>query len=184
MSKIENITEKIDIDAKVEVKEILEVADKKSKEILESSEEKAKKEAKIIIEKASIEAESIVEKALSSAELKARDNILQSKEEVVERVFSMATKKLEDLDSKTYLEYLKKTISKLETKKDLILYVPDKYYEDVLKENLNLNVSKDKDVKSGFVIKSGNIIYNNEFSSLVDAKKGDLEFVVVEKLFN
>lgn len=183
MSKIENITEKIEIDAKNESEQIISDANKKAQDIIASAENEAKKEADFIVGEASKDAKIMVEKALSSAELKARDTVLKAKEEVVERVFSMATEKLENLPSDEYIKYLKNEISKINLKDDATLYVPKRYYDDVVKADLNIKVSDSDDVKSGFSILNGRVMYNNEFSSLLDAKKGDLELIVVEKLF-
>lgn len=182
MSKIENITEKIILDAENESKEIIEKANNDAKNILNTKVDKSTLESKKIVEKASVEAENIVEKALSSAKLKARDNVLEAKEEVVERVFSLVTKKLENLDTLEYIKYLKKSLEKLNIKESDILYIPSKYKEAVEKEALNIKISKDP-VESGFSILSGNIMYNNKFTSLVDAKKSDLEYEVAKKLF-
>lgn len=184
MSKIENITEKIELDAKNESAEILAEAEKKAAEILDVSEKEAKREAEFIVKRASKDADIIVEKALSSAELKARDTVLKAKEEVVERVFSMATEKLENLSPEEYIKYLKKEIDKISLKDSAVLFVPKKYYDYAVKENLNIKVSDDTDIKSGFAVLNGNVMYNNEFSSLVDAGKGDLELIVAEKLFS
>lgn len=184
MSKIENITEKISIDAKEESERIIAEAKEKAEKIIREKEEKSNKESKIIIDKASVEANIIVEKALSSAELKARDNVLKAKEEVVERVFSIVNTKLEELSSQDFVNYLKAEISKLNLNSNATLYVPEKYYKDVVAEKLDIKISDSKKINSGFSVLNGNIMYNNEFSSIIDSKKDDLEYIVVEKLFS
>lgn len=183
MSKIENITGKIELDAKNEAEKIVSEAKKKADRMISLREKDAKKRADRIIEKASNEAESIVEKALSSAELKARDDILRAKEKVVERVFSMANEKLKNLSEEDYLNYLKKSLEDIDLKDDAVVFVPEKYYKVVEDANLGINISRDEFVDSGFSIKIGKIRYNNEFESLVEAKKDELEYLIVQKLF-
>ncbi|MBP2025384.1 V-type ATP synthase subunit E [Peptoniphilus stercorisuis] len=183
MSNLENITEKIINDAEKESVELVKNAEEKAKTIIEKEELEANKKAEKLLNKASIEAKDVIEKTLSSANLEARDIVLDAKEKVVDRVFSLAIKELENLSTEDYIKYLKEKLKNINIKDDAVLFVPEKYKDAVLSENLNIKVS-DETVESGFSILSGKVMYNNEFSSLVNANKGDLEFEVVEKLFN
>ena len=183
MSNIENLTQKIELDAKKKADSIVEDAKKDAEVIVNSSRSKAEKEASEIVKKASNEADSIVEKALSSAELSARDRVLSAKEEVVERVFSLANERLKNLDTKDYIDYLKKSLNDLSDLKDAVLTVPEKYYDSVKKEFPDIKVSDNAFVESGFNVKKGNILYNNDFSSIIEAKRSDLEYEVAMKLF-
>lgn len=183
MSNLENITGKIISDADKKSIELVKDAKEKANNIIKKEELVANTQAEKLLNKASVEAEDVIEKTLSSANLEARDIVLDAKEKVLDRVFSLAIKKLEDLSSEDYIKYLKEQLKNINIKEDSVLFVPEKYKEAVKKENLNIKIS-DEAIKSGFSLLSGKVMYNNEFSSLVNAKKGDLEFEVIEKLFN
>lgn len=183
MSNIENLTQKIELDAKKKASSILEEAGSESENIVSNAVSKAQKESDLIVKKASKEAENIVEKTLSSAELLARDTILRAKEEVVERVFSLAKERLVNLDSKKYFDCLNSAISDFKDVDNIQIIVPEKYYETVKNEIKNIEVVKDSNIDSGFNIKRGNIIYNNVFSSLIEANRSELEYEVSTKLF-
>ena len=60
--------------------------------------------------------------------------------------------------------------------------IPKKYYEDIKKEDLDLNISSEF-IESGFLVKKGNLIYNGDFSSIVDSMREDLMPLISDELF-
>lgn len=182
MPGIDNIIKKITDEAKERAKNIENQAVKKKEAIIGEKTEEALEIKKRILTKSDEESKSIIEKANSTANLKARDIILLAREEIIERVLNLVKDELNDLTSEDFIKYLKASTKNLNlTSKDEVK-IPKKYYEDIKEADLDLNISSEF-IESGFLVKKGNLIYNGDFSSIVDSMREDLMPLISDELF-
>lgn len=182
MAGLENILNKIIEDAKTKADEIIKEAEEKQHLVVEKREDDAKFLADKINEISKKEREDILKRAKSSAELKARDNILAEKHKLIDKVLEEAVAELENLSEEDFIKFVKNNVNGVEDKNS-ILDVPSKYRDAVKNANLGFKVSE-TDVERGFVLHNGNLIYNGDFKSIVKSEREDLEKFLAEKLFS
>ncbi|GAE03068.1 V-type ATPase, E subunit [Clostridium botulinum B str. Osaka05] len=199
MSSINNLTGKILEEAKVKKEEFIKEAKEDGKKILDKKTAEAKIIEKNTIEKA--ERESVIrrERILSNAELKVRNEKLQSKQKVIEKVLEKSLEKLSSLSKEEYLSYIKERILTLPIDGDekIIINLKDKLLitEDFINEvnselvkkgklgNLSLS-DEARDFKAGFILEKNGIEINNSFEALISSMKDELEYKVARVLFN
>ncbi|NFT03916.1 V-type ATP synthase subunit E [Clostridium sporogenes] len=199
MSSINNLTGKILEEAKVKKEEFIKEAKEDGKKILDKKTAEAKVIEKNTIEKA--ERESVIrrERILSNAELKVRNEKLQSKQKVIEKVLENSLEKLSSLSKEEYLSYIKERILNLPIDGDekIIINLKDKLLitEDFINEvnselvkkgklgNLSLS-DETRDFKAGFILEKNGIEINNSFEALISSMKDELEYEVARVLFN
>ncbi|WP_300409597.1 V-type ATP synthase subunit E [Lagierella sp.] len=182
MSNLDNIINQILKDAKSESDQIIKEAEEKRDEELAKIESKAKDEKLAIISKAELESQNLLEKILNSATLKARDEQLEAKQGVIEKIIKMAKEKLKNLDEQTYLSIVQAALKKSNLSNEATISLQENRVEAFKKLGLNYKIS-DKYVENGFKFYDGNSIINNDFSGIVDFMKQDLETLIVQKLF-
>ncbi|MGO1580571.1 MAG: V-type ATP synthase subunit E [Peptoniphilaceae bacterium] len=182
MSSIDNIINKLKEDSHKQNEKIIENAESEAKKLIDEAEKKAREEYHSIIRKAETEKEQIKSKAISSAELKARDMVLKSKNEIIQKVFEIVLERLNNLPEDDYLKYLKNSVVGLKLSPNAILKVPNKYLGEVKESGLGINISEES-IENGFIIEDTNVIYNNKFENIIDSKKTELEVEIFEKLF-
>ena len=183
MSNLENLVQKILDDAKKEADLITEEANKKKEEIVNLKVKEANEAKTRILEKASREAEMIKDRIISNAELSARDEKLNAKQVIIEKVFSLAKENLKSLNEDDFIKFLKGNIETMTLNGSEVLIVPEYMKEKVISLGLSLKVSEDETVESGFLIKNNNVIMNYSFESLVDFLREELEGEIAVKLF-
>lgn len=182
MSNLDNILEKIHADAENEAKVILDQANREKEAILAEKKKQGEEDYRRIINKAEEEAKVAYEKIKSKNKLKSRDQILAKEEEVVEVVLDQVKDQLKNMDSQSFIGYLKKALGQLDDSQAYSLKVPEKYYSEVQKENLPVKLLEES-IDEGFVLSSGNIIYNGSFDNLIESKKDELEKMISDELF-
>lgn len=182
MSNLDNITSKIIEDAKLKAEEIINAAKDSAEKIVEDKILQGEKKKANIIENSEKEAKTLIDRKLSKQNLEVRDDLISAKQEVVNRVIDMVKYKLNNLDDKTYINFLKKSLSSFEGD-DLELIVPEDKRELVKKENLNIKLSDDEAISSGFAVRAENMYYNNDFDGVVESKRDDLTIEIMNKLF-
>ena len=180
MAGLENILNKIIEDAKTKADEIIKEAEEKQHLVVEKREDDAKFLADKINEISIKEREDILKRAKSSAELKARDDILAEKHKLIDKILKKAVAQLENLSEEDFVKFVKNNVKGVEDKNS-ILDVPSKYRAAVKNANLGFKVSE-TDVERGFVLHNGNLIYNGDFKALVKSEREDLEKFLAEKL--
>lgn len=182
MSNLDNILEKIHADAENEAKVILDQANREKEALLAEKKKQGEEDYHRILKKAEEEAKVAYEKVKSKNKLKSRDRILSKEEELVDVVLDQVKDQLKHMDSQAFIGYLKKSLDQLTDKGAYSLKVPEKYYQEVQKENLPVRLLEEF-VDQGFVLSSGNIIYNGSFDNLIESKKDELEKMISDQLF-
>ena len=183
MSSLENLTQKILDDAKMEADRIIDESTKNNEGIISSKINEANEKKKRIIEKAISEAAMMKERIISNAELRVRDEKLKAKQEVINRVFRLSKERLRDLDENDYEKFLKSNLGLLSLKGTELLIVPDKMKSKVKSLGLFQNISADETVDSGFLLKDKDVTMNFSFDSLVDYLREELETEIALDLF-
>ena len=182
MSNLDNLVAEILQQAQKEANRILAKTKAENLEFAEKENKKIQREVDTIEQKSKEEAISLKERILSNANLKSRDMILQAKEELVDRILEKALERLQNIDENSYLEFVENTLKKLNISENAEIILSRKMKNILGDEIFGYKVSDDV-VESGCSIKDGNLIYNNEFSNLLEFNKEDLEKEILKKIF-
>lgn len=183
MSNLNNLIEEIVQEAKKEANQIMEKTKVENLNFSENEDKKIEKLCKEIQQKAEIEAVADKERMISNANLKARDMVLLAKQEIVSEILSKALEKLRNLEESEYLNFLKTVLEKVNKTEETEIILSNSMKEKLGEKVLGYKVSS-QTVDSGCSIKTGEIIYNNEFTTLLDFYREDLEKEILEKIFD
>lgn len=183
MSNLKNMTEKILENGKLETAKIKERSQESNKNIIDSRILEANEKKEKIINEAKTEATMVKSRLKSEVQLKVRDEKLTAKRQVLDKTFELAKDNLKKIDEDKYMAFLKRNLDKLNLKGSELIVVPEKFKDIVKESELNINISQDESIESGFLIRDDNIVINNSFESLVDFMREDLEAEVAKILF-
>jgi len=198
MANIESLVNKIIEDAQREADSIVNIAQDKKSNMINSEKEKAEAEKDEILAKARIEAQTRKERVISNAKLKVRNNKLQAKQEVMDRVFEIALEQLRNLPCDIFSKFVKTSVmsSGVDGNEKIIVnknYKPkfnDELMNDInnsLKEtgkvsNVDLSVEI-RDIKDGFILAKKGIELNYTFEDLMNSIREDIEGDILAVLF-
>ncbi|MCQ2969075.1 MAG: V-type ATP synthase subunit E [Clostridium sp.] len=196
---VNNITSKILRDAEGRKESILATAEEEKNNILSKKVASAKELEKEILEKAEIEARSKRERAISGAKLKARNEKLAAKQEVIEEVFSKSVETLCKLSDTEFVKFVEDSILSLDiygdeslvlnkdgqkiVSKEIIAEINAKLKSKGLKGEIKISETVGS-FRGGFILEKGGVEVNNTFEALVSSLKDELEFEVAQVLFN
>lgn len=182
MSNLDNLVAEILQQAQKEANRMLTKAKTENSEFSQKENKKVQKEVEAINDKAAEEAQALKERVISNANLKSRDMILQAKEELVEDVLERVLERLKNIDTKKYLKFVENILKNLNLSKNAELIVTKDMRLALGDKILDYKIS-DQTVESGCSIKDGNLIYNNEFSNLIEFNREELEREILNKIF-
>ena len=182
MSNLDNLVAEILQQAQKEANRMLTKAKTENSEFSEKENKKVQKEVDAINDKAAEEAQALKERVISNANLKSRDMILQAKEELVEDVLERVLERLKNIDTKKYLKFVENILKNLNLSKNAEIIVTKDMRLALGDKILDYKIS-DQTVESGCSIKDGNLIYNNEFSNLIEFNREELEREILNKIF-
>ena len=198
MIGIEKIKDKIISDAEARAKQIQQDAETEASKIM--AEGKAKSQEKEtalnkVMDQESAQARKIM---LSMAELAMRNELLATKQELIEEVFAAAIDRLEKMTPQRYEELVKAMLlASVEDGDEEVLLSEagrSKLSPDFLaKVNQELTATGKKgelklaqevpDIDGGFIIRKEGIEINNSFAALVNVYRDELEAEVAAVLF-
>ena len=182
MSNLDNLVAEILQQAQKEANRMLTKAKTENSEFSEKENKKVQKEVDAINDKAAEEAQALKERVISNANLKSRDMILQAKEELVKDVLERVLERLKNIDTKKYLKFVENILKNLNLSENAELIVTKDMRLALGDKILDYKIS-DQTVESGCSIKDGNLIYNNEFSNLIEFNREELEREILNKIF-
>lgn len=187
------ILEKIREDSEKEVERIIGEAKKKSEEIIKKSEKEGKERYEELIIQGKKNAELEKQRIIANARLQAKKLILETKESIIEKTFSLAEKKLRDIvSSDEYESILRKLIE------EAISSIPDKQLQilcderdrellrKIIKEFPRVELSEENiSTIGGIIVKSkdGRIQVDNTFETRIERMRNDLRVKVARILF-
>jgi ATP synthase, subunit E len=182
MSNLDNLVAEILQQAQKEANRMLTKAKTENSEFSEKENKKVQKEVEVIKDKAEEEAKALKERVISNANLKSRDMILQAKEELVDDILERVLERLKNIDAKKYLKFVENILKNLNLSKNAKVIVSKDMRLALGDKILDYKIS-DQTVESGCSIKDGNLIYNNEFSNLIEFNREELEREILNKIF-
>ena len=182
MSNLDNLIAEILQQAQKEANRMLTKAKTENSEFSEKENKKVQKEVEAINDKAEEEAQALKERVISNANLKSRDMILQAKEELVDDILERVLERLKNIDAKKYLKFVENILKNLNLSKNAEVIVSKDMRLALGDKILDYKIS-DQTVESGCSIKDGNLIYNNEFSNLIEFNREELEREILNKIF-
>lgn len=195
---IEDISEKIISDARIQADKIIAQAEDNANNIIKKGEKEANNIKNIILRKNNQEASLKKSKILTEANLRAKKTILSEKQNIMEDVFGNALESILKLDDKDYSNFIKKLILDNIEKGDETIFIgsSDKnritkdFIEEINKElkakgkkgELRLSASY-LPIKGGIIIGSGTIRKNISLELLLKNVREELEMQMSEILF-
>ena len=182
MSNLDKLVAEILQQAQKEANRMLTKAKTENSEFSEKENKKIQKEVDAINDKAQEEAQALKERMISNANLKSRDMILQAKEELADDILERVLERLKNIDTKKYLKFVENILKNLNLSKNAELIVTKDMRLALGDKILDYKIS-DQTVESGCSIKDGNLIYNNEFSNLIEFNREELEREILNKIF-
>lgn len=182
MSNLDNLVAEILQQAQKEANRMLTKAKTENSEFSEKENKKVQKEVEVIKDKAEEEAKALKERVISNANLKSRDMILQAKEELADDILEKVLERLKNIDTKKYLKFVENILKNLNLSKNAEVMVSKDMKLALGDKILDYKIS-DQTVESGCSIKDGNLIYNNEFSNLIEFNREELEREILNKIF-
>jgi len=198
MTGIDKITGKIIADSEIKAKEIEAAALIQIEEIKLRTEKE--KESKISELKKQLEIDFIQKSRIyeSRRDLKSRNALLETKQNLIEEVFSKAIEQICQLEATEYQKIVKKMLleaTETGTEEVLISQKDSSIITDDLIESINkelilsgkdgkIKLSKQySDISGGFLLKNADININYSFESLLRSKRDALEPELAEILF-
>ena len=182
MSNLDKLVAEILQQAQKEANRMLTKAKTENSEFSEKENKKIQKEVDVINDKAQEEAQALKERVISNANLKSRDMILQAKEELADDILEKVLERLKNIDAKKYLKFVENILKNLNLSKNAEVIVSKDMRLALGDKILDYKIS-DQTVESGCSIKDGNLIYNNEFSNLIEFNREELEREILNKIF-
>lgn len=198
MSKLENLTSKIIKDSEEKSKIILNEAKKEEEKIMLGQQQEGEKDKNKILEKAYLGSQNKKERIISNSHLFVRNRKLESKQEVIDRVYKQTLDKLCNLGKEEYLQFITDSILSMEIYGDeeIILSQYEKYINEEFIEKINQRLKnngkkgeikisdKKREFRGGFILNKSGIEINNTFEALIFSLKDDLEPVIIDTLFS
>lgn len=193
MSGLENLTAKIIRDANEQAERIAADAKAQAKQIVDAAEAEAEREKERILAEADVQAAHTAEQIVLGKTLEIRDNNLDAKQQILEKIFSQALDRLNSMSKDEYWKFLTGYLSGMDTDGEEII-LPKKYgiasveeLNEVLKKNGkkgNLVLSADgREIDGGFVLSKNGIEQNNTFEALISKTRYDQESEILRMLY-
>lgn len=182
MNNLDLILESIKNKAEEEKNQILDQAKAEAKGIIDEAKKRGEDEAKTILDRAMNESDLTLANEKLSSSRKARDIKIKAKNELINEVIDKVLSELKNLDRPAYKRFV---LNRLED-------FPHSNAEIILKEGMEyafnsselkgLSVSNET-TDDGFIIKDGNVTYDNSFSSIIDYERDEIKKIISDALF-
>ena len=180
MAELNKLVDRILGEAEAEATKIKKEASDKADKIIQNSTKQAETRYNEIIEKGKLEAQTLKERMRSNANLRARDNELLAKQELIKKVIESALLDMKNIDDETLLSYIEKNAS---FKENSYLVVPENKVDMVRSRFGHANVSNERFVESGFIEVVGGIEKNFTFDAQMDYIKDEVAGELAKVLF-
>lgn len=180
MSSLERITERILEEATAKAQVSLDALEEQKAEILSEGKKEALALGERLIEKAKVDSHLEKERNIASAQLKGRDEILSKRLSIMDTCFEKAKVELRDISDERYVDFLKKTLEKLDLDGTEKLLVPQDKRELVE----GIMPLSDEASQAGFIVEKAGISYNFQFDELIDYKREEIQDEIFKLLFS
>ena len=182
MNNLDLILESIKNKAEEEKNQILDKAKAEADELVKEANKKAEAEAKVILDNAKKESELTLSNEKLSSSRKARDIKIKAKNEIINEVMGKVLKELKNLDRPAYKRFVLNRLNEFPHSNAEIILKEGMEYAFNSSELKGLNVSNET-TDDGFIIRDGNVTYDNSFSSIIDYEKDEIKKIISDTLF-
>lgn len=192
MNGIDKITQRITADAQAEIDRVLGEAKAEAAKITAKYQAQADAEAADLAAKNRKAAAEREERLESTAQMEARKLALAAKQEMVERAYALALKKLCAMPEDQYVKVLAALLCEASsTGKEEVIFSPEDRkkvgkaaVDEANKAGKKLTLSKEtRPIQGGFILRAENVEVNCAFDTLVRLQKAETAGAVVKKLF-
>ncbi|WP_068268514.1 V-type ATP synthase subunit E [Caviibacter abscessus] len=181
MENLERIVAKIVEEANEKAKFILSEANEKAGYSKKQYEDKALKEVEKLKVEYEIQENSGIEKIKSSTKLKARNIILDAKQNAISNIFDKLNEEIKNISSDKILSYIHKILDNRQLAENENIILPKAY------ENMNLgleNVKFSDKINTGFMIEKNGIFENYSLEALISYNKDEIISKIKQYLFD
>lgn len=182
MNNLDLILESIKNKAEEEKNQILDKAKAEADELVKEANKKAEAESKVILDNAKKESELTLSNEKLSSSRKARDIKIKAKNELINEVMGKVLKELKNLDRPAYKRFVLNRLNEFPHSNAEIILKEGMEYAFNSSELKGLNVSNET-TDDGFIIRDGNVTYDNSFSSIIDYEKDEIKKIISDALF-
>lgn len=184
---LENILEKITLNASTEVESVISAAKSEAVAIVEQAKKKAAEDYAKSLEAAEKEAIEFVNHVRSMSALESRKMKLAAKREIIDETFAVVCNKLKNLPDGEYSAFLASLANSSANKGTLYFSDRDSRLAELVRAHLqgDFKISKTtvKKLPDGFIIKNGNIQVVCTVEELLSVNRAWLEPIAVKELF-
>ena len=187
----DKILERIRSDSDSAVQEILSEAQKNCELIIAQANAQADKSVDEICSKAKAKYAQINASSKSRAELQTRNALLKRRRTEIDKTVGELQSYLVNLGDKEYFDALYSLAAQLKGKSGMVFLnakdlnrLPSDFEAQLKSRGLDASVSGESaDITGGFVLKSGDIEENMDFSALISARRDEIEDLINKELF-
>lgn len=180
MAELNKLTDRILAEAGEKAEQMISEAKAKIEKINQNANSQAQAKFDSLVEVGKRDAETLKERLKSNAHLKARDNELKAKQEVIKRVFDAALEDLKNISPEKYIEYVKTNALFAE---DSVLVVTEVMHDAVVREFPEVKVLSDRYADTGFIEITGGVERNFTFSTQISYIREDIQGEIAGVLF-
>lgn len=171
MSNLDNITNKIQSEAKAEAEAILDRAQKDSHAYLEGVKAQVEEEIARQVQYAADKAEASKDHVMAGARLQARDQVLSAQQDLLNRIFDAARAKLQAMSDRELLDLVKARLASYAPETGDVLVLP---LGRKLALPPEIPVEYDAHLRSGFALHRGGVSEKHDYLEILDFLRDDL----------
>ncbi len=176
MSNLDNIKNKIMLEAQDEAEAVLDKARRENEAYLARVQNQVEEEIKRQIAYAKDKAGSLHEQIIAGAELKARDTVLAAQQELLTTVLDKAKEKLLQMSDEELSGLIQKRLETYRPETGDVLVLP-------VGRNIQLPddipVEYDARMKVGFALKRGGVSEKYDYIEILDYQRDELEHKII-----
>lgn len=192
MSSGEKILSVIREDSEKTIEEIKSQSKDKCSSIIEKAKAKADEIISNAEKKKAEQTEKLTKASKSRIELEKRNILLKAKRKEIDKAVDAVLVYMSELEDKQYFELIYKFASTLGNKEGIVFLgerdikrVPEDFEKKLSESGIKATLSMipDKSIKTGFILKNGDIEDNMSFESVIAEKREAVEDLINRELF-
>lgn len=191
MNGSDRILSRIRSDGDASVRSIEEQAHKERDRIIAEAQHKADKQAAAIAEQTAKKCAQTEAAGESRAQLERRNALLRQRRQEIDKTVDALERYLLGLDDHAYFEALYRLAAQLRGKSGVVLLnkkdlkrKPKDFEKKLEAAGVSASVSQQPaGISGGFILKSGDVAENMEFSALINARRDEIEDFINRELF-
>ncbi|MDK2903247.1 MAG: V/A-type H+/Na+-transporting ATPase subunit [Clostridiales bacterium] len=198
MAGIDSIVRRIEDDARKNAEQKLDDARIEADDIIDAARKKAHDIESSILNKAESDAAEVKRRIHMAAQLRMRKDVLAAKQEMIDKAFEQALRRIEAMDAEDYRQYIRRWLLSSDINGDEEVIISESDAERITPEFIasineelkavgkpaSMFVSDERrDMRGGFVLKRGSIEMNSSVEAVIHMKRDELESDIARVLF-